>query len=129
MTNNTKIKLPSNRSFGIVFFIVFFLVSLYPLINDKDIRVWSFILSLLFLLLGIKNSNILTPFNIMWLKFGLLLGKIVSPIIICDSRYLPGLLAKSFELIKPAIAAISSNLSPDNDSVKNNFGCNRFPDQ
>ena len=81
MTNNTKIKLPSNRSFGIVFFIVFFLVSLYPLINDKDIRVWSFILSLLFLLLGIKNSNILTPFNIMWLKFGLLLGKIVSPII------------------------------------------------
>ena len=81
MTNNTKIKLPSNRSFGIVFFIVFLLVSLYPLINDKDIRVWSFILSLLFLLLGIKNSNILTPFNIMWLKFGLLLGKIVSPII------------------------------------------------
>ncbi len=81
MTNNTKIKLPSNRSFGIVFFIVFLLISLYPLINDKDIRVWSFVLSLLFLLLGIKNSNILTPFNIMWLKFGLLLGKIVSPII------------------------------------------------
>ena len=81
MTNNTKIKLPSNRSFGILFFIVFLLVSLYPMINDKDIRVWSFILSLLFLLLGIKNSNILTPFNIMWLKFGLLLGKIVSPII------------------------------------------------
>ena len=81
MTNNTKIKLPSNRSFGIVFFIVFLLISLYPLINDKDIRVWSFVLSLFFLLLGIKNSNILTPFNIMWLKFGLLLGKIVSPII------------------------------------------------
>ena len=81
MTNNTKIKLPSNRSFGLLFFIVFLLVSLYPMINDKDIRVWSFILSLLFLLLGIKNSNILTPFNIMWLKFGLLLGKIVSPII------------------------------------------------
>ena len=81
MTNNTKIKLPSNRSFGILFFIVFLLISLYPLINDQGIRVWSLILSLLFLLLGLKKSNILTPFNIMWLKLGFLLGKIFSPII------------------------------------------------
>ena len=81
MTNNTKIKLPSNRSFGILFFIVFLLISLYPLINDQGIRVWSLILSLLFLLLGLKKSNILTPFNIMWLKLGFFLGKIFSPII------------------------------------------------
>ncbi len=81
MKNNEKIKLPSNKSFGIFFFILFLLISLYPLVNDQSFRVWSFILSLLFLLLGLKNSKILTPFNIMWLKLGLLLGKIFSPII------------------------------------------------
>ena len=81
MTNNTKIKLPSNRSFGILFFIVFLFISLYPLINDQGIRVWSLILSLLFLLLGLTKSSILTPFNIMWLKLGFFLGKIFSPII------------------------------------------------
>ena len=81
MNDKTKIKLPSNKSFGAVFFIVFLLIALYPLINDQDIRVWSFIISLFFLLLGLKNSKILTPLNIIWLKFGLLLGKLVAPIV------------------------------------------------
>ena len=71
----------SNRSFGIVFFIFFFIVGLYPLLDSQEIRVWSLIASLVFLILGITNSNILTPINKLWLKFGLLLGKFVSPII------------------------------------------------
>ena len=79
--NNDNIKLGSNRSFGIVFCIVFLLVAVYPLLNDNPIRYWSIIISIIFLLLGVFNSKILTPLNILWMKFGLLLGKIISPII------------------------------------------------
>ena len=79
--NNNKIKLGSNRSFGIVFFIVFLIIAIYPLLNDNSIRLWSLIIGIIFLILGIINSKVLTPFNILWMKFGLLLGKIVSPIV------------------------------------------------
>ena len=75
------IKISSNRSFGIVFFVVFFLIALYPLIHNEEIRIWSLIISLIFLILGLINSRILTPLNKLWFKFGILLGKIVSPII------------------------------------------------
>jgi hypothetical protein len=75
------IKIGSNKSFGIVFFIVFLLISLYPLINNESIRPWSLIVSLIFLALGFLNSNILSPLNKIWFKFGILLGKIISPII------------------------------------------------
>jgi hypothetical protein len=75
------VKIGSNRSFGIVFFIVFLLISIYPLINNEDIRIWSLIVSLIFLVLGIINSNILSSLNKFWFKFGIILGKIISPII------------------------------------------------
>ena len=79
--SNNKIKLGTNRSFGIVFFIVFLIIAIYPLLNDNSIRLWSLIIGIIFLILGIINSKVLTPFNILWMKFGLLLGKIVSPIV------------------------------------------------
>ena len=76
-----KIKISSNKSFGIVFFIFFLIIALWPLINDENIRLWSLIVSIIFLILGIINSKILTPLNNLWFKFGLFLGKIVSPIV------------------------------------------------
>ena len=76
-----EIKIGSNRSFGIVFFIVFVLIAIYPLINQEEVRIWSLIISFLFLFLGLLNSKILTPLNKLWFKFGILLGKIISPII------------------------------------------------
>ena len=81
MTQNDEIKLGSNRSFGIVFFIVFLLISLYPLINDNDLIIWSLVISLIFLFFGLLNSKILTPLNKAWFKFGIFLGKLISPII------------------------------------------------
>ena len=75
------IKVGSNKSFGIVFFVVFLLISLYPLINNESIRIWSLVISLIFLILGILNSKLLSPFNKLWFKFGIFLGKIISPII------------------------------------------------
>ena len=71
----------TNKSFGIVFFIVFFLIGIYPLFNEHNIRIWSILISLVFLILGLLNSKILTPLNKLWFKFGLLLGKIISPLI------------------------------------------------
>ena len=76
-----EIKISSNRSFGIVFFIVFLLIALYPLLKDNDLRIWSLVISFIFLILGLTNSKILTPLNRLWFKFGLLLGRFISPII------------------------------------------------
>jgi hypothetical protein len=79
LNNNTKIS--SNRSFGILFFIVFFITSLWPLISRGDIIYWALIASLIFLVLGVLNSKFLTPLNKLWIKFGIFLGAIVSPIV------------------------------------------------
>ena len=76
-----NIKIGSNRSFGIVFFIVFLLISLYPLINSQDIRLWSLFISFVFLFLGLINSKILNPLNKLWFKLGIFLGRIISPIV------------------------------------------------
>ena len=78
---NTEIKIGSNKSFGIVFFIVFLLIALYPLINNEDIRLWSLLISSVFLIFGLINSQILTPLNKLWFKFELLLGKVISPLV------------------------------------------------
>ena len=78
---NNEIKIGSNKSFGIVFFVVFLLIALYPLIYNEEIRVWSVIISLIFLVLGLLNSKILNPLNKLWFKFGIFLGKVISPIV------------------------------------------------
>ena len=79
--DHKDIKIGSNRSFGLVFFVVFLLISIYPFLKDGNIRIWSLIISLIFLVLGLLNSNLLSPLNKLWFKFGLFLGKIISPII------------------------------------------------
>ena len=76
-----NIKTSSNKSFGIVFFIVFLVISLYPLVNQEDIRIWSLIIAFIFLILAFIKSKILTPMNKIWTKFGLFLGNFISPIV------------------------------------------------
>ena len=78
---NSKIKISSNKSFGIVFFTVFLIIAIWPLLNGYEIRYWSLIISVVFLILGILNSKILTPLNKIWFKIGILLGNVISPII------------------------------------------------
>jgi len=76
-----EIKISSNRSFGIVFFIVFLIIAIYPIFKSEDVRLWSLVISIIFLILGLINSNFLAPLNKLWFKFGIFLGKIISPII------------------------------------------------
>ena len=76
-----NIKTSSNKSFGIVFFIVFIIISLYPLVNQEDIRIWSLVIAFIFFILALLNSKILTPMNKIWTRFGLFLGNFISPIV------------------------------------------------
>ena len=79
--DHKDIKIGSNRSFGLVFFVVFFLISIYPISKGGDIRIWSLTISIIFLILSLLKSNLLNPLNRLWFKFGILLGKIVSPVV------------------------------------------------
>ena len=76
------IKLPSNKSFGIVFTVFFSLISFWPLLTGSEIRIWSLVIAVIFLILAAINSKILTPLNSLWFKFGLILGKFISPIVL-----------------------------------------------
>jgi len=79
--NYKDIKIGSNRSFGIVFFVIFLAIGLWPILNGNELRIWSIAISLIFLILGILNSKILTPFNKLWFRFGIFLGNFLSPIV------------------------------------------------
>ena len=79
--NSQKIKIGSNKSFGIVFFVVFLIIGLYPLIYNDNPKIWALITSAIFLFLGLINSKLLTPLNKAWFIFGMFLGKIVSPFV------------------------------------------------
>tara|TARA_B100000768_G_C11270647_1_gene373259 strand:- start:2059 stop:2451 length:393 start_codon:yes stop_codon:yes gene_type:complete len=76
-----KNNLPTNKNFGLVFCFVFLIIFLEPVIRDAQLRYWSMVVSLVFLVLGLSNSKLLNPLNKIWYKFGIFLGKIVSPIV------------------------------------------------
>jgi len=77
----TKNKLPTNRNFGIVFFVFFLLISLWLFLNNKTLVYWPLTISIVFLILGLLNAKILTPLNKAWIKFGEILGSIISPLV------------------------------------------------
>ena len=79
--NSKNIKISSNRNFGVVFFIFFMIISLFPLFKDENIRIWAVVVAIIFLILGLLNSSVLSPLNKIWFKFGILLGNFISPII------------------------------------------------
>jgi len=81
MKNSIKIKSKDNITFGILFFIFFLIIGLYPLKSDEAVRVWSVVLSLVLLIITIIKPNLFTFLNKFWIKLGILLGKIISPIV------------------------------------------------
>jgi hypothetical protein len=81
MLHKSKIKMNSNRNFGLVFFIIFLILGLWPITNGEEIRIWLILLAFIFLILGIVESKLLSPLNRLWFKFGIMLGAIVAPIV------------------------------------------------
>ena len=78
---NNKIKIGSNKSFGIIFSIVFLIIAIWPLLSTSEIRYWSLVISVIFLILGLIKSKILTPLNKIWFKIGITLGNLISPLV------------------------------------------------
>ena len=76
-----KINKKNNITFGLLFFIFFFIIGLYPLVSVGVIRIWSVVLSLVFLIITIIRPNLFTFLNRSWIQFGIFLGKIISPIV------------------------------------------------
>ena len=74
-------KISSNRSFGILFSILFAIIAFWPIINGNPLRLWLIPVSVIFLVLGLLNSKLLNPLNVVWVKFGELLGRIIAPIV------------------------------------------------
>tara|TARA_B100001750_G_scaffold71149_1_gene56787 strand:+ start:460 stop:846 length:387 start_codon:yes stop_codon:yes gene_type:complete len=125
-----NIKLPSNRNFGVVFFIVFLIIALWPLLKQNEIRIWASILSFIFFVLGLINSKLLTPLNKLWFKFGILLGNIIAPIIMGIVFFLvvtpTGLIMRFFrkdilKLKKNTSDSYWINKDDTNSSMKNQF--------
>ena len=81
MRLKSKIKTSSNRNFGLVFFIVFLILGFWPITDGREIRIWLVVISLVFLILGMMKSKLLTPLNQLWFKIGMMLGAIVAPIV------------------------------------------------
>jgi len=81
MNPKSKIKMSSNRSFGLVFFFVLIIIGLWPLKNNGDLRIYFIVLSIPFLILGLINSKLLNPLNLLWFKFGILIGSFIAPIV------------------------------------------------
>ena len=71
----------SNKSFGLLFFVVFLIIGLWPLKNGENLNVYFIIASVVFLILGLLNSKLLTPLNKSWIKLGEILGIIIAPIV------------------------------------------------
>jgi len=123
-------KIPSNKSFGFVFATVFMIVAIFPLLSSEDIRLWSITVSLIFFILGVLNSKLLTPLNKMWMKFGVVLGIIISPIIMGLIFFLvvtpTGLILKLFK--KDVLMLNKNNLNTywlkkdnSNNNMRNQF--------
>ena len=71
----------SNRSFGLLFFVVFLIIGLWPIKNGESLNIYFLTASVIFLLLGLINSKLLSPLNKLWIKFGELLGIIIAPLV------------------------------------------------
>jgi hypothetical protein len=78
---NNNIKAGSDKIFGIFFSIIFFIIAFWPLMNGDGVRNWPIPIAIIFLILGILNSKLLSPLNKTWIKLGLFLGSIVSPLV------------------------------------------------
>tara|TARA_B100000586_G_scaffold255446_1_gene217534 strand:+ start:758 stop:1135 length:378 start_codon:yes stop_codon:yes gene_type:complete len=81
-------KISSNKSFGVLFCIVFVLIAVWPVMHEGSLRIWPIPISFIFLVLGLLNSKLLSPLNLVWVKFGELLGKIVAPIVMAMVYFL-----------------------------------------
>ena len=79
--SHSSIKVSSEKSFGVVFSIVFLILAFYPLFKNEQLQLWALVVSFGLLFLAFFAPKILTIPNKLWFKFGILLGSIIAPIV------------------------------------------------
>ena len=104
-------KKSSNKNFGLTFFVIFLIISIYPILGGNKINFWFLFLSLTFLIFSILIPKILNPLNIIWTKFGILLGKFFSPLI----------MSLVFFLVMTPISFILKLINKDELNLKKNY--------
>ncbi len=80
LTREEHIQGSSDRTFGFVFATLFIIIACWPLFFDGAIRWWSIAIAAMFTLAALIKPTLLSRMNRLWMKFGILLGKVVSPI-------------------------------------------------
>jgi len=81
VTSHTEIELGSEKSFGIVFAVVFTVIALWPLLHGNGVRFWALVVAAVFLAVAFFRPQVLRPLNRLWFKFGMLLSMVISPIV------------------------------------------------
>ncbi len=81
LAGDEAVKGSSDRSFGLVFAFVFTIIGLWPLLDGSAVRWWSLAIALGFAAVSLIRPSLLAPLNRLWLQFGLLLNRVVSPLV------------------------------------------------
>ncbi len=122
-------KLPSNKTFGLFFSVVFFLIYGWIFFKYQNNQIWLIILGIIFLVLGLMNSKLLNYPNLLWMKFGVILGLIISPLIMGIIFFLVitpiNLLMKIFQKdiigLKKKRGSYWTNRNENNKNMRNQF--------
>jgi len=129
-----EVRSGSDRSFGIVFAVVFTLIALFPLLHGGSVRLWALAVAAVFAGLAFLWPSLLAPLNRLWFRFGLLLHKIINPIVLgvmffivitpvaAITRLFGGkLLSLGYDKSLPSYWQRRSPPGPEPDSVRNQF--------
>ena len=87
LSHTEHIQGSSDRGFGIVFACVFTIIGLWPLFSDGTVRIWSLAIAAGFLVVALARPGLLASLNRLWMRFGLLLSKVVNPVIMALLYY------------------------------------------
>ncbi|MFZ5675465.1 MAG: SxtJ family membrane protein [Pseudomonadota bacterium] len=134
LTAEEDVRVGSNRSFGITFAVVFAIIGLFPLLHGGDIRLWALACAAIFALLAFIWPPVLAPLNRIWFRFGMLLHKIVNPLVLGLMFFLiitplallirlfgGKLMALDFDRSQSSYWVRRSPPGPEADSIRNQF--------
>lgn len=87
LRDKDEVQVGSEKGFGIVFAVVFAIIALWPLIDGAPVRLWAAIAAAVFLVAAFIAQPLLKPLNLLWFKFGMLLYKVVNPVVMAFLYY------------------------------------------
>lgn len=126
--SHSEIEVGSERSFGYVFSAFFLILTVYPLVHGRPPIYWSLAVAAGFLLVTLFVPKILRPLNLLWFKFGMLLAKIIQPVVMAAIFFLVvtpiGLLMRAFgkDLLRQRLHSEAKSYWQKRDSESDRMG-------